>query len=145
MSNTLGKLIGKVRHSFKIKNDDNETVQLTITVDFSTSSDIDVKSWLVANRVIAGQRPWRALSAAELKALNGQTFIANEIGRKVKSRAERIAVYTSMGLPVAMATIAVDNPAKFQTMMDRVNELDESVTVDHDEDEMDELNETDES
>ena len=111
---TLGQQIGKVRHSFNITNDAKEKVQLTVTVDFSTASDVDVKSWLVSNRIIAGQRPWRALSSDEIKALDGTTMLATEIGKKIKSREERIRLYVGLGLPRDMAELAVDNPVKFQ-------------------------------
>jgi len=128
--NTLGQTIGKVRHTGSVKNDAGDKVQLSVTIDFSTCTNVDVKSWLCANRFIAGQRPWRALSEDEIRSLDGQTIRADEIGRKVKSRAERIATYTSMGLPEAMAIVAVDDPNKFQAIMDRANELDENGTVD---------------
>ena len=118
---TLGQQIGKVRHSFNITNDAKEKVQLTVTVDFSTASDVDVKSWLVSNRIIAGQRPWRALSRDEIKALDGTTILATEIGKKIKSREERIALYVGLGLPRDMAELAVDNPVRFQEVMAQVN------------------------
>ena len=118
---TLGQQIGKVRHSFNITNDAKEKVQLTVTVDFSTASDVDVKSWLVSNRIIAGQRPWRALSRDEIKALDGTTILATEIGKKIKSREERIRLYVGLGLPRDMAELAVDNPVKFQEVMAQVN------------------------
>ena len=121
---SLGQQIGKVRHTFSITNDAKEKVQLAVTIDFSTASDTDIKSWLVSNRVIAGQRPWRALSADEIRALDGQTIMATEIGRKVKSREERIATYVGLGLPRDLAELAVDDPSKFQSAMGQVN-LDE--------------------
>ena len=117
MTQTLGQTIGKVRHTGSIKNDAGDKVQIGIYIDFSTCTDTDISNWLCANRFIAGQRPWRSLSIDELKGLDGQTFLASDIGKKVKSRAEKLAVYTAMGLPEAMAAIAVDDPVKFQTMM----------------------------
>ena len=86
--NKLGKNIGVVGHSFSITNDQNEKVQLSVNIDFSTASDNDIKTWLVSNRIIAGQRPWRALSKDELVKLNGTTFMADSIGQKVKSLKE---------------------------------------------------------
>jgi hypothetical protein len=118
--NILGKAIGKVSHSFNITNDAGNKVSLTITVDFSTASDQDIKSWLVSNRVIAGQRPWRALSKAELKAINGRTFMAQNIGQKVKSREEQIQTLVAAGLPRKLAEFSVDNPAAFQAAVDGI-------------------------
>jgi len=88
MDNMLGSRIGVVGHSFSITNDAGDKVQLSVNIDFSTSSDQDLKTWLVSNRIIAGQRPWRALSKDELVKLNGTTFMAESIGQKVKSLKE---------------------------------------------------------
>ena len=115
---TIGTLVGKVPHTFGITNDVGEKAQLTITIDFSTASDNDIKGWLVANRIIAGQRPWRTLSVDELKALNGLVFIAEAIGRKVKSReeqkAELKATFMNAGVDEKkaeqLATVALENP-----------------------------------
>ena len=86
--NVLGSSIGIVDHSFSITNDNGDKVQLSIKIDFSNSSDQDLKTWLVSNRIIAGQRPWRSLSKDELIKLNGTTFQAETIGQKVKSLKE---------------------------------------------------------
>ena len=86
--NELGRSIGVVGHSFSITNDNGDKVQLSIKIDFSTASDQDLKTWLVSNRIIAGQRPWRSLSKDELIKLNGMTFNADTIGQKVKSLRE---------------------------------------------------------
>ena len=88
MDNTIGKMIGAVKHTFSVTNDREEKAQLTISIDFKTASDEDIKGWLVSNRIIAGQRPWRKLSKAELTKLDGTTFIAQNIGQKVKSAEE---------------------------------------------------------
>ncbi len=128
---TLGQQIKTKHHTFSIKNDAGEKVQLSVWIDFTTATDLDITGWLISNRIIAGQRPWRALSMDELKALDGVTILATEIGRKVKSRAEKIATYTSMGLTDAFAIMAVDQPAKFQAMMEQVDAMS---TEDEDED-----------
>ena len=86
--NVLGSSIGIVDHSFSITNDNGDKVQLSIKIDFSNSSDQDLKTWLVSNRIIAGQRPWRSLSKDELVKLNGMIFQAETIGQKVKSLKE---------------------------------------------------------
>jgi hypothetical protein len=114
MENILGKAIGKVSHSFNITNSNDEKVSLTVAVDFSTASDSDIKAWLVSNRIIAGQRPWRALSKIELESLNGKTFVAQNIGQKVKSREEQIQQLVAAGLPRKLAEFSVDNPQAFQ-------------------------------
>ena len=119
MENTLGKAIGTVKHTFGIKNDSGDKVQLTIKVDFSTASDVDVKAWLISNRIIAGQRPLRSLSKEELKTLDGTTFIAQDIGRKVKSREEQIQTLVSAGLSEKLAKFKLDSPEKFQAAIDK--------------------------
>ena len=121
MENTLGKALGIIRHAHSVTNDAGDKVSMTINIDCRSASDNDVKSWVVSNRTIAGQRSWRALSKDELTELDGRTFIATQIGRKVKSRAEQVAVYVNMGLPTNLAEMAVDNPDKFQDAMDKVN------------------------
>ena len=90
MANTLGSLIGKVQHSFSVKNDNEEKVQLNVTFDFTSSSDSDVRSWLCGNRAIVLQRPLRALSVGEIKALNGSVIDATHAGRKVESPQEKV-------------------------------------------------------
>jgi len=132
---TLGQTIGKVRQSFNVTNDAKDKVSLTITVDFSTASDSEIKQWLVSNRVIAGQRPWRALSKAELEDLQGKTFVAQNIGRKVKSRAEQIQDLINAGLPEHLAVFAVDNPNQFE---DAVQQIDLSAQNVHELDDSDE-------
>ena len=117
---TLGQQIGIVKHTLSITNDNKEKCQLSINIDFRMTSDIDVKSWLCSNRVISGQRTWRSLPLAGLSVLDGQTFIANEIGRKVKSHAEKVAVYTNIGLPEDLAEMAVSNPVMFSESMKKV-------------------------
>ena len=118
MENIIGKAIGIVSHSFSIKNDRDEKVTLNIKVDFRTCSDQDIKGWIVSNRIIAGQRPWRSLSLDELNELNGKTFNANTIGQKVKSRKEQLSdlvtTFVNAGVEQEkafhLATAALDNP-----------------------------------
>jgi hypothetical protein len=85
---TIGKMVGTVKHTFSITNDREEKVQLTISINFDTAKDEDIRSWLASNRIIAGQRPWRKLTKVELQKLDGTTFIAQNIGQKVKSAEE---------------------------------------------------------
>ena len=90
MADTLGSLIGKVQHSFSVKNEAEEKVQLNVTFDFTSSSDIDIRSWLCGNRAIVLQRPLRALSISEIKALNSSVIEATHAGRKVQSATEKV-------------------------------------------------------
>ena len=116
----IGQMLGVVTHAFSITNDAGDKQTLSVKIDFRTASDQDIKTWITSNRIIAGQRPWRALSKAELEALNGSTFIAQDIGRKVKSREERIQAYVNAGIPRKLAEVAIDNPVKFAEVMGEV-------------------------
>jgi len=115
---TIGQLVGVIDHTFNITNDKDEKVQVAVKIDFRTASNSDIKTWLTSNRIIAGQRPWRALSAAELKALDGMTFIAQNIGQKVRSRAEQVndlkSTFMKSGIEEKkaeqLAITAIDNP-----------------------------------
>jgi len=118
MENKLGKAIGIVTHTCKVTNSSDVAVQITVKIDFSSATDSDIKAWLVSNRIIAGQRPWRSLSESELVALGGTTFVAQSIGQKVRSKAEQIAQFkaafvsagVSEGKATELAQAAVDNP-----------------------------------
>ena len=90
MSNELGQAIGEVAHTFSNTNDAGEKCQLTIKLDFRNTSNVDIRSWLASNRVIAFARPLSKLSLDEMQALNGQTFQAASIGQKIKSKQERM-------------------------------------------------------
>jgi hypothetical protein len=90
MSNEIGRLIGKVVDNFSITNDNGDKVQLKVDFDYTTSSDIEIISWLNGNRRIALQRPARAMSREELESINNTTIMAVDAGKKVKTKAERI-------------------------------------------------------
>ena len=121
-SKTLGQLIGVVKHHFDITLDNGTKASASIDIDFSAALDNDITSWLCSNRGISGQRAWRKMSLDEfIKDVNSQTFMAGTIGQKVKTHAEKIATYTSMGLPLDLAEIAVNDPVKFQIIMDKAN------------------------
>ena len=118
---TLGQTIGVVKHHLDITLDNGTKTGASVDVDFSAASDNDIKSWLCSNRGISGQRAWRKMSLQEfLDDVDGNTFQASSIGQKVKTKAEKVNVYTSMGLPLDLATLAVDEPTKFQTIMNSV-------------------------
>ncbi len=120
-SQTLGQTIGKVDHVFSITNHAKDKVQIKVTFDFSTASDDEVKAWLISDRTIAFQRPSRSLSADEIKDLNNTVILASDAGKKVKSRAEKIAELVNVGIPEKLATMAVDNPAAFEKIMADLN------------------------
>jgi len=118
---TLGQQIGKVTRWFTVTNDTKDKISLKLTFDFSTTPDSDIHSWLCSNRIIAFQRPTRSLSKEEIEELDGSTIIATDAGKKVKSREERIATYTALGLPRDLAELAVDDPGRFQELVGKVN------------------------
>lgn len=118
-TNTLGQTIGKINHTFGIKNHSGQKTQLTITFDFTTASDADIKQWLVADRTIALQKPSRALSIDELDAMNKTTVLAQHCARKIVSREERIQQFENSGMPHDVAVIAVDNPTLFASIMEK--------------------------
>lgn len=121
MENRLGKMIGMVKTTCKTTiSGGGASVTNTIFVDFSTASDSDIKGWLASNRVIAGQRPWKGMEEEELKALDGQTFVAQNIGTKVKSRKEQIQALVAAGLPEELAVFSIDNPEKFQAVVNGI-------------------------
>jgi len=120
MSEKLGVMIGVVKTTCKTTIPGGASITNTIRIDFSTSSDSDIKNWLASNRVIAGQRPWKGLSEEELSELDGKTFVAQSIGTKVKTRAEQIQALVSAGLPEELAKFSIDNPEKFQAAVDGI-------------------------
>ena len=116
MENELGQMIDKVIDNFAITNDAGDKVQLRLTFDFSTSTDVDVKSWLCGNRRIALQRPARAMSKSELESINNTVIMASDAGKKVKTKAERIKE--------AQATIAAlkaNFPEEYTNMVSEMN------------------------
>lgn len=120
MSESIGNLIGVVSDTFSVKNEKGDVVQLRVKFDFRSCSNNDIRSWLVGNRRIAMQRPLRGLSVEEITSLDGSTINANECGRKVESREERINKLTSIGIPRKLAEFSVDNPEKFEEVMGSV-------------------------
>ena len=116
--NTLGQMVGVLTHTFKVSQyKGGPSTQLTVHVDFSTASDQDIKNWLTSNRIIAGQRPWRDLGVEELKEMDGTTFVAQNIGQKVKSREEKVQALVTAGLPRKLAEFSIDNPSEFEKVV----------------------------
>lgn len=122
-NNTIGKLVGKVKKTVKVSQyKGGPSTQITVWIDFSHSSDEEIRNWLASDRAIAGQRPWRTLSIDEIDALDGRTFNASTIGQKVKSRAEQIAELVNAGIPENLAGFALDNPTQFAQIMAQATE-----------------------
>ena len=119
MSNEIGMLIGKITHAFNVTPHGSKTkTPLSVTLDFTTSSDADIKQWLASDRTIAMQRPMRSLTSDEILAnYNGQTMLASDVGQKIRSRAERIAELVNVGIPNDVAELAIDNPSAFAEIM----------------------------
>lgn len=102
----------KLTTTRKITNNAGESVTVTFHVDFSNASDQQMAEWALSNRVIAGQKVWRALSADEIRQnINGKTFDARTIGRSIQSREKRIeTIMNSMGVTRKVAEMIVDDP-----------------------------------
>ena len=123
MSNEIGRLIGKAVDNFSITNDNGDKVQLKVDFDYTTSSDIEITSWLNGNRRIALQRPARAMSRDELEGMNNTVIIAVDAGKKVKTKAERIKE--------AQATInalKANFPEEYANMVSEMNENEDNET-----------------
>jgi hypothetical protein len=113
-NNTIGKLVGKVKKTVKVSQyKGGPSTQITVWIDFSHSTDEEIRNWLASDRAIAGQRPWRTLTIEEIDALDGQTFHASTIGTKVKSREDKIMDLVKAGLSRELAEFSVDNPDVF--------------------------------
>ena len=106
----------KKTHTFQTTLDDGDKVQLTITFDFSNVSKDQLIDWALSNRVIAFQRPLRALTKDEALKLNNTTVNALECGRKIESREEKIKRLMAVGLPRKIAELAVDNPQALENL-----------------------------
>lgn len=119
MEQTLGQIIGVQSHALSITNDAGDKTSITIKVDYGSASDNDVVSWLNSNRVISGQRVWRKMDVEEIKELNGQTFIANNIGQRIKTMAER-----KREAQATLDALKAAHPDEFARMMNQYNETD---------------------
>jgi hypothetical protein len=115
---TLGQLIGLVKHTFKTTNDHEESATISISFDFSTCSDVDLKNWLVSNRAIIMQRPLRALTLAEMKALDGTTVDASQCGKKVKSKHDQFMAGVAALKAVGMTAEAEELLAKYNEKLE---------------------------
>jgi len=103
-------------HTFSTRLDNGDKVQLTITFDFSNVPKEQIIEWALSNRVIAFQRPLRALTKEEALKLNNTTVNALECGRKIEGREEKINKLVAAGLPRKLAELAVDNPQALENL-----------------------------
>lgn len=126
MANTLGAIIGVVEHSFSVKNDQDEIVQLAVKIDFTTSTDAEIKSWLAGNRTIAFQRPARALTASELRKLNGSTIMAKTAGAKIQSDVAKIRAAINVLKSVGQIDAANELEAKLEEKLEKESSDDEN-------------------
>jgi hypothetical protein len=129
MTNRLGGLIGMVKHTFSNTNASGAKCQLTVNIDFTNTSDIDIRSWLCSNRVIAFARPLSKLSLDEMMELDGETFNASTIGQKVLTKHERMLA--------DLFNKVKNNPDKLA----QLNELLDDDTTGNDDDDDDEIDE----
>lgn len=118
---TIGQTIGLVKHTFKTTNDAKESATITVSFDFSTCSDVDLKNWLCSNRAIIMQRPLRDLTLAEMKALDGTTVDASTCGKKVKSKHEQFMAGVAALRSVGMNTEADELVAKYNENLQKQN------------------------
>ena len=113
----LGEQLGVQKHSLSITNDAGDKTSITIGIDYTSASNNDLASWLNSNRVISGQRVWRKMSLDEIKELDGQTFIANNIGQKIKTMAER-----KREAQTTLDALKLAHPEEFEAMMKNYND-----------------------
>ena len=117
----IGQIIGKITHTFSTRLDNGDRVQITVTFDFSTCTDEDIKQWIVSNRVIALQRPLRKMEKHEVEKLNGSTIMAETAGKKIETRSEKRKTLLRAGVPEKFVDIIIDNPAMLDEIVVRKN------------------------
>ena len=115
----LGEQLGVQKHSLSITNDAGDKTSITIGIDYTSATDNDLASWLNSNRVISGQRVWRKMSLDEIRELDGTTFIANIIGQKIKTMAER-----KREARATLDALKLAHPSEFAAMMENYNDTD---------------------
>lgn len=115
---TLGQIIGVVRHNLDITLDNGTKANAVVNIDFTSTNDSDIKSWLCSNRIISGQRAWRKMSLNEFNDIvDKQTFAASSIGQKVKTHEEKVALLrdtmSSLGYDEDQIELACNNVDRF--------------------------------
>ena len=95
---------------------------LNVELDFSNVDQNQVLQWAADNRIIALQRVLRATSDEYLRNLNGKLSVhALECGGKIETPEERIKKLIAAGMPPALASLAVNDPTKFNELMGSLN------------------------
>ena len=115
---TIGQAIGVVKHNLDITLDNGAKTSASVNIDFTSTSNQDIKSWLCSNRVISGQRAWRKMSLDEFTSnVDKQTFAASSIGQKVKTHEEKVTLLrdtmASIGYSEDEIELACDNVDRF--------------------------------
>lgn len=112
-----------VKTTRRVKASDDSYVNVTVQIDFSSATREQIIEWATSNRVIAGQRVWRELDPSEIKtSVDGQTFDAVNIGRKIRSREDQIkqTMNPALGIDRDMAEWIVDNPDEYRKMLEQM-------------------------
>ena len=93
-----------------------------VILDYAGQTVAQILGFANDNRVIAMQRPLRAMSDAELKKMLAEPLKMHALacGGKIVTDAERIAILVRAGMPEPLAKLSVTNPTKFAEMMDSV-------------------------
>ena len=79
----------KVERAARCRTSDGTSINVSFTIDYNGTKIIDVLMGDVASKTIAGQRAWEKYSHAEFKEnVQGKTFLASEIGKKIVSDKE---------------------------------------------------------
>ena len=103
----------KMAHAAKCRNTSGESIMCHFTIDYSSCSLNEVLLKAVSSDTISGQRAWEKMSPEELnEKVNGKTFHARTIGRKVKSDAEVKAEFKARFISVS--------PEEQQRMIDEL-------------------------
>ena len=110
-----------IKTTRRVKASDDSYVTVNVSIDFSNASREQIIEWATSNRVIAGQRVWRELAPDEIRSsVDGQTFDAVNIGRKIRSREDQIkqTMNPALGIDRDMAEWIVDNPEEYRKMLE---------------------------
>jgi len=102
---------------------DGYSVQIMVELDYSGVSKAQERAWASRTCIINLQRNLRTLSTKVLNELALKPYKINALqcGKKVESREQKIARYSTMpGMTVETAKLAVDQPEKFQELMSKV-------------------------
>jgi len=119
----------KVQRMISTKLDCGDTFTATIEFDYSGIDQQTILGWATSNRTIAFQRVIRKLSLSECKALvqNGMiTLHASTAGHKIESEVEKVNRLVGMGIPKAVAELAIRNPSALASITSEIDNDDKS-------------------